>query len=562
MIHQDIDGAGFNFVARLLVFCFAGSLLSTVEEVGFASPRYGMTAGVMRGANVSKPQSAGVRSLSVNYSIPSGVLPGKSYVLQQATKPFGSWTATLWPVTADGQLGAIQFLSPPESALFFRVSVSSQYDLTSSFVRTNVQYQDLESGYSPQSWKQTTLEFLTRACPDAKWVAESAADNFDFWFQDRSSFGAVLGMLATAVHESVHTVGDMHTVFGGIPLRGICLGKDRFLFLPHGTTFARSEIASGLPGFMQGDAYYNAYLTGGSGGQDFTSLLGELNAYTYSALIASSLASSLPQGPGSNSTRDGLLTMMVYTELYLKVYREQHSDQYTKLNNQFIDSILVLWERANFALRLAEQYGSLGMNDQRIRPIVEQYRSEIELVRSKVRPHLLISRGGAVDPGLQITQQPDSQIVRAGGSAVFAVEATGPTTVTQQWFFNGQPLPGATNRVLVIPEVSNANVGTYSVRITGAEETVVSAGALLEVLTPAIIVQQPKSQTGIPAAFSVAAQGSPPLSYQWYYNGFLIVGATNSTLSMQFNPGIYQVKATNPAGEVLSDPATLSLAGP
>ena len=62
-----------------------------------------------------------------------------------------------------------------------------------------------------------------------------------------------------------------------------------------------------------------------------------------------------------------------------------------------------------------------------------------------------------------ITTQPLATFAVIGGSATFAVEATGTPTPGFQWFKDGSPLSGATNRTLTLNAVSTSNAGTYSV---------------------------------------------------------------------------------------------------
>lgn len=77
------------------------------------------------------------------------------------------------------------------------------------------------------------------------------------------------------------------------------------------------------------------------------------------------------------------------------------------------------------------------------------------------------------------------------------------------------------------------------------------------------IVSQPVSTHGIhfpgEAIFSVTAGGAPPLSYQWYYNGVPISGATGPELiaapSTVYLPGSYYVVVTNGCGQVVSQVA-------
>jgi hypothetical protein len=63
------------------------------------------------------------------------------------------------------------------------------------------------------------------------------------------------------------------------------------------------------------------------------------------------------------------------------------------------------------------------------------------------------------------------------------------------------------------------------------------------------------------AIFSVTASGTPPLSYQWSFNGTNIVGATNTTLTLTdvqvSQAGNYTVRVTSLFGSILSSNAML-----
>ncbi|HXP61879.1 MAG TPA: LamG-like jellyroll fold domain-containing protein [Dongiaceae bacterium] len=92
-----------------------------------------------------------------------------------------------------------------------------------------------------------------------------------------------------------------------------------------------------------------------------------------------------------------------------------------------------------------------------------------------------------------------------------------------------------------------------------------SAG-LLGTHTAPFIVQQPASQTvpvGASPAFSVLAQGSVPLSFQWSKAGVPITGATNSSLILSNVPyaeaGTFSVTITNAAGQTNSAAAALTV---
>jgi phospholipase/lecithinase/hemolysin len=81
-----------------------------------------------------------------------------------------------------------------------------------------------------------------------------------------------------------------------------------------------------------------------------------------------------------------------------------------------------------------------------------------------------------------------------------------------------------------------------------------------------VIVQQPQSQTVATndiATFTVAATGASPLSYQWFYNGSPISGATSTSYSsVQYigdNGATFTVVVSNPDGSTTSAPAVLTV---
>jgi len=83
------------------------------------------------------------------------------------------------------------------------------------------------------------------------------------------------------------------------------------------------------------------------------------------------------------------------------------------------------------------------------------------------------------------------------------------------------------------------------------------------------IVQQPTSisvSVGQPASFSVVANGTPPLTYQWQKGGVNIPGATQSTFSIAqtqlADAGNYQVIVTNSANSVTSNTVVLTVTAP
>lgn len=84
-----------------------------------------------------------------------------------------------------------------------------------------------------------------------------------------------------------------------------------------------------------------------------------------------------------------------------------------------------------------------------------------------------------------------------------------------------------------------------------------------------IILSPPGTQTaeaGTRVQLSVGVSGSPPLAYQWWFNGAALVGATTSTLEFPAvalaDAGTYAVVITNALGAVTSPPAMLQVIAP
>jgi uncharacterized delta-60 repeat protein len=78
--------------------------------------------------------------------------------------------------------------------------------------------------------------------------------------------------------------------------------------------------------------------------------------------------------------------------------------------------------------------------------------------------------------------QPQSQTVSIGGDA--ALTAKGSAVLGYQWFFEGQPIGGATQPTLALTNVTPERVGNYSVLITNSAGSVSSAAAKISALNP------------------------------------------------------------------------------
>ncbi|HEX5399610.1 MAG TPA: immunoglobulin domain-containing protein [Verrucomicrobiae bacterium] len=98
--------------------------------------------------------------------------------------------------------------------------------------------------------------------------------------------------------------------------------------------------------------------------------------------------------------------------------------------------------------------------------------------------------------------------------------------------------------------------------------SIVLAAASMPLLAQPTITQQPTNQTlALGGMLTLSVTTSDPLAaYQWFQNNRLILGATNSTLTVTnagaADTGTYFVVATNGSGMVISVPALAAVGSP
>ncbi|MEI8044135.1 MAG: immunoglobulin domain-containing protein, partial [Verrucomicrobiota bacterium] len=165
-----------------------------------------------------------------------------------------------------------------------------------------------------------------------------------------------------------------------------------------------------------------------------------------------------------------------------------------------------------------------------------------------------------------LTVQPPSQTVAAGANVSYAAMAAGNPPLSYQWKLDGAEIPGATASVLCLTNLQFGGSGQYAVLVSNALGSVASSNAMLTILSPPVISQQPSDQTaiaGAPVTFTVQAAGSAPLAYQWSFNSASIPGATQSSYSIAAahptNAGIYSAVVSNAYGTAPSSSALLAV---
>jgi hypothetical protein len=214
---------------------------------------------------------------------------------------------------------------------------------------------DIRSSYTAARWYEALLAVLQRRYGTGHYIVTHLADSqakAAQWTNGRTrSFDDLLGALELTVHEMDHQLGIQE---GFLPSVGreyyYQVRSDLSVKVTVVPTFNRSEIAQYVTGPLV-NMYKDTYLTGQSGAQGFFTLLDEFNAYTHSLFTGYGLYDQYPSGQRV-SHRDGLVTMMMYTELFLMHARTKHPADYAALRAKPEVKALVklLWDRANFIL--------------------------------------------------------------------------------------------------------------------------------------------------------------------------------------------------------------------
>jgi len=166
-----------------------------------------------------------------------------------------------------------------------------------------------------------------------------------------------------------------------------------------------------------------------------------------------------------------------------------------------------------------------------------------------------------------IVSQSQSTNVLAGRSFSLSVIAGGTPPFTYRWMFENSNISGATNSTLTIANAQSINEGIYRAVVSNPVGSITSAVISVRVIQSSpVILTNPVSLT-LPASsnatFTVAAVGSQPLAYQWFFNNSPIAGATAVQYSLagiqSSNTGNYRVVVTNSLGAATSSVATLTV---
>ncbi|MBE7538919.1 MAG: immunoglobulin domain-containing protein [Opitutaceae bacterium] len=169
-----------------------------------------------------------------------------------------------------------------------------------------------------------------------------------------------------------------------------------------------------------------------------------------------------------------------------------------------------------------------------------------------------------VAPGF--ARPPANRIAAVGASITLDSEATGTPPLSFQWFHDGVPVNGQILSQLTLTSLKLADSGNYTVRVTNVAGSATSAPSQVTVLAPPSIVTHPANKlvaAGSTVELSVVANGSPPLTFQWFKDGVPLVGSTASTLVLAnitiAQDGKYTVAVSNVVGSATSNEADVEV---
>jgi hypothetical protein len=177
----------------------------------------------------------------------------------------------------------------------------------------------------------------------------------------------------------------------------------------------------------------------------------------------------------------------------------------------------------------------------------------------------------------QIVSHPASRTNNAGTTATFTVGANSLGALTYQWFRGNAPLSdggnisGITNATLVIHNVSDEDVASYTVQVSDLAGPVMSGAANLTVIDPPTLVSllsaRETNNATSTASFAINVSGTAPFSYQWrkitptstnlLMDEGNISGSTSNILTINnllaADQADYEVTVSNPAGSVTTN---------
>lgn len=177
----------------------------------------------------------------------------------------------------------------------------------------------------------------------------------------------------------------------------------------------------------------------------------------------------------------------------------------------------------------------------------------------------------SLDTPPSVTITPASPSVYAGSSITLSAQVTGTPATSFQWYYidnsnNSNNIPGATTSTYTIANAQLSLSGyTYGVVAANAYGTGIASVVLAVQNGPAylggdIAPLSAEAFVGAPVTYTVNAQGSLPIYYQWTIDGTNVNGATNASFSFSTPCGTHSIAVSFTNAESAGVPVTSSVA--
>lgn len=163
-----------------------------------------------------------------------------------------------------------------------------------------------------------------------------------------------------------------------------------------------------------------------------------------------------------------------------------------------------------------------------------------------------------------IATDPVAATVNPGATHSFTVTVGGMADFTYQWLKDGEPFgsPVTTSshqNSLTLTNITEADEGDYSVRVTNIAGTETSAAAHLDVRNPitsvVASVTPSDAYVGQTLQFSVVHDGEGTMTYQWKKGADVVANTASFSRAniTTADSGLYTVTVTSPVGPVVSN---------